>query len=308
MVEFISGAIPLYNAERHIFDALASFAAQTYPVGEIVIVDDGSTDGSRDRVERFAAAHPHIAVRIIIQSNQGVAEARTAAVEHCRSNHVIALDADDVLHPQAVERLTEHALRHPEFALIYGDYFLIDESGAVTGMINHRQRRSDPLEGHILATQLWENVTGGVNYVRRDAVLAVGGYRMDPALYPHDSLQDVMLVFRLLLAGYPIGYIPWPIYSYRNTSGSLSKTPSRLDGNWERVMAHLFAAHPHEMAAAFVQMRQWRAEQLRDAFFRIEARDRRIAELETAHATRPGWLRRALRRFRGPQVSPDASS
>jgi glycosyltransferase involved in cell wall biosynthesis len=307
MVEFVSGAIPLYNAERYVFSALASFAAQTYPVGEIVIVDDGSTDGSRDQVERFGAAHPHIALRIIRQSNQGVGEARTVAVEQCRSTHVITLDADDVLHPQAVERLLDHALRHPEYALIYGDYSLIDETGAVTGMINQRQRRSDPLEGHILATQLWENVTGAVNYVRRDAVLAVGGYRMDPALFPTDSLQDVLLIYRLLLAGYPIGYIPWPVYSYRNTSGSLSKTPSRFEGNWERLMAHLFAAHPHEMAAAFVQMRQWRAEQLRDAFFTIEARDRRIGELETALARRPGWLRRALSRFRRAQVPPGAS-
>lgn len=275
----LSVVIPLYNCERFVTQALDSVLLQTYQATEIVVLDDGSTDQSVAVVQEYARTHPQANLRIVSQPNRGPGVARTAAIELALNNHVVTLDADDLLHPLAVERWMECALKHPHYALIYGDYFLVDEAGNTLGEIRHRDRRSDPLEGNVLATELWENLTGGINYVQRDKVLAVGGYVMDRAIFQTDYLQDVLLNFRLLVAGYEFGYVPAPLFYYRQTTGSRSKNAEPIRIAFQQVTAHLFHENPQQMAAAFLQMRQWRAEQLRDAFLTIEARDQTILEL-----------------------------
>jgi glycosyltransferase involved in cell wall biosynthesis len=275
----VSVVIPCCNAERFIVQALESVQAQTVPVAEIVIVNDGSTDHSAERIEAFAAQMSSGKLRLFSQPNHGVDDARTRAIELASNDLVITLDADDMLHPQAVERLLAHAAANPEHALIYGDYYLMDVDGRVTGEVCHRKRRSDPLEGQILATMLWENVTGAVNLIRREAVLSVGGYRMDRSLFDSYKWHDVMLNFRLLVNGYTFGYLPHATYYYRDTPGSLSKDTALLARAKQQIHAWLFAQYPEQMAEAFLAMQQWRAEQLRDAFLTLEARDQQIASL-----------------------------
>jgi len=278
-IENVSVVIPCYNAEAYIVEALDSVIAQTRPVSEIVVVNDGSTDNSLTLIEAFSARQARGLVRIISQPNMGVATALTVSIENASHNHVIPMGADDLLHPRAVELLLNYAHLHPEHALIYGDYYLMDQAGNVTGEIRHSQRRCDPLEGNILATMLWENVTGAGNCIRRDAVLSVGGYLIDPKISKTGTLADVLLNYRLLLAGHTFGYVPEFIFYYRNTPGSVSKNRPQVQAAMPRVMAEVFRMNPHITAEAFVQMRQWRAEQLRDSFLTIEARDQQIEGL-----------------------------
>jgi glycosyltransferase involved in cell wall biosynthesis len=276
----ISVVVPCYNAGRYLRETLESIAAQSVPAADIVLLNDGSTDDSVAVAEAFAATQPEGRVRIISQPNQGIGNARTAAVANAKYERVVTLDADDVLHPNALEWWSAYATAHPQYALIYGDYILMEEDGKVTGEVIHRQRRSDPLEGNILATMLWENVTGACNYLQRDLVLKVGGFAMDRAIFGSDHFQDVILTMRLLLAGYEIGYVQKPVYYYRNTPGSLSKNITVADNTIENVFTYLFQTYPRPMSRAFLQVRTWRAEQLRDSFETLKARDAQISQLE----------------------------
>lgn len=86
----ISVIIPLYNCESMIGEALDSVFAQTYPNIEVIVVDDGSTDGSRKVVAQYAE------VQYIYQENQGPADARNNGIAYCKGEIIAFLDADDL--------------------------------------------------------------------------------------------------------------------------------------------------------------------------------------------------------------------
>lgn len=96
----ISIIIPAYNARTTICDALDSALSQTLPADEIIVIDDGSTDGMREVVEQKYGAK----VTVIRQDNAGVAEARNRGVEVSTGDFLQFLDADDMLHPHKLMR------------------------------------------------------------------------------------------------------------------------------------------------------------------------------------------------------------
>jgi glycosyltransferase involved in cell wall biosynthesis len=86
----VSVIVPCHNNEQHIAEALSSLRGQTRPPDEIIVVDDGSTDASTDRVAAFGAA-----VTLLRQPNRGVASARNAGVQAARGDFIAFLDGDD---------------------------------------------------------------------------------------------------------------------------------------------------------------------------------------------------------------------
>ncbi|WP_018077009.1 glycosyltransferase family 2 protein [Thiobacillus denitrificans] len=100
----ISVVMPCHNAAPYVEEAIASVLQQTYPQVELVVVDDGSTDGSADIVERLAIAHPG-RVTVQHQTNSGPYAARNQGLAHARGNFVAFLDADDTWHPDALKQL-----------------------------------------------------------------------------------------------------------------------------------------------------------------------------------------------------------
>ena len=93
--ESISVVIPLYNKEAEIERALLSVAEQSLAVGEIIVVNDGSTDNSEAVVRKFIERHTESNIRLITQENRGVSTARNRGIEEARGEYVALLDADD---------------------------------------------------------------------------------------------------------------------------------------------------------------------------------------------------------------------
>jgi glycosyltransferase involved in cell wall biosynthesis len=98
MKPLVSIVIPAYNAERWIADTIRSALAQTWPRKEIIIVDDGSRDGTAAIARRCASKM----VSVISQQNQGASTARNRALELCQGDYIQWLDADDLLSPDKV--------------------------------------------------------------------------------------------------------------------------------------------------------------------------------------------------------------
>ena len=105
----ISVVIPVFNGESHLGQTLDSLASQTVPLGDVVVVDDGSTDASA----AVAASHP-LKPRVIARGNAGVAYSRNIGVAHAQGTHVALLDQDDLWGPCRHERLRCYLSAHLE--------------------------------------------------------------------------------------------------------------------------------------------------------------------------------------------------
>ena len=114
----VSIVIPAFNCARTIAETLGSAQGQTHAELDIIVVDDGSTDGTAEIVARHAAADPRI--RYLRQANSGVAAARNHGIAEARGPYVALLDADDLWHPTKIAaQLRRFEERGPATALVY---------------------------------------------------------------------------------------------------------------------------------------------------------------------------------------------
>lgn len=98
----ISIIIPCYNQNRYITESIDSVVAQSYTKWECIIVDDGSTDETAQKIEKYLTDNR---IRYIYQDNRGVSAARNAGIENATGDYLLFLDGDDLLTPQALEKL-----------------------------------------------------------------------------------------------------------------------------------------------------------------------------------------------------------
>ena len=112
----ISAVITAYNSEVFVAEALSSVLEQTYPVNEIVVVDDGSTDRTRGVIESFASR----GVRYVYQENRGPGAARNTGIQATSGEIIAFLDADDIWLKDKTKQQHAYLSEHPEVALVSG--------------------------------------------------------------------------------------------------------------------------------------------------------------------------------------------
>jgi glycosyltransferase involved in cell wall biosynthesis len=122
----VSVIIPVYNGESYIRSALESVLSQTYSDFEVIVIDDGSTDRSRDVISSLRGP-----VEYIYQNNSGVAVARNRGFLHSRGELIAFLDQDDRWHANKLEAQVAVLDQHPKLGIIYSDVDIIDETGLV---------------------------------------------------------------------------------------------------------------------------------------------------------------------------------
>src|SRR5690348_15579178 len=111
--DLVSVIIPAYNYARYIPGAVNSVLAQTYQNHEIVVVDDGSTDGTRQ-----ALGDSLDKISYIYQHNRGVSAARNVGIERSRGELIAFLDADDVWVPDKLDRQVRFLRDHPSIGMV----------------------------------------------------------------------------------------------------------------------------------------------------------------------------------------------
>lgn len=183
----VSVVIPTFNRAHCIGRAIASVADQSYPSLEIIVVDDGSTDGTVDRIRSTDCPRP---LKIIeTPRNQGAAMARNLGIAAATGEFVAFLDSDDAWHRRKVERQVKLLQkRGPAFGACYTGIATYDERGRLQGVSRATQ------EGDVHRALLTHNLVGSTScaLVRRRLLLEVGGFT--PELR---SCQDWDLWIRL---------------------------------------------------------------------------------------------------------------
>jgi glycosyltransferase involved in cell wall biosynthesis len=172
----VSVVTPAFDARATVARTLASIAAQTLRPREVVVVDDGSTDGTGETAEAFAPHMRGIALRVLRQENRGAAAARNVAIRAASGRWLAFLDADDEWLPAKIERcLAELARRGADMAA--HDYIRVENgTERVVGSSRHCPPDADPFSAQLL----YGFISSTTVVVRRDLVLGVGGF--DPSL------------------------------------------------------------------------------------------------------------------------------
>ena len=166
----VSVIVPAHNAAATLAETLASLTAQTLPAIEVLVVDDASTDGTRDVAARQVAADPRFRL-LAFAENRGVAEARNAGLEAARGRWVLFLDSDDWIEPGHLASLVAAAEADPGAMGAFSGYRFAREDGRPGEAIRPR------LEGDLFAIMAQRcPLKIHACLVRREAVLAVGGF------------------------------------------------------------------------------------------------------------------------------------
>jgi len=215
-----SFVVPAYNAEQTIGRAIHSVRAQTRSEWELIVVDDGSTDGTRAVADTVAEQDPR--VRVVTQANAGSGAARNRGASEARTDLLVFFDADDTLDSTYLERMASLAGEHPEFSAYscnaYHDYLdgtriLAYPTGAA------------PFCEISLAEEIGDSQVSMHSVVRRGAFEALGGFS------PHYA-EDYDFWLRFLAAGYRVVRIPQPLVV-------VDARPSGKSGVRERQLASI---------------------------------------------------------------------
>jgi len=144
----VSICIPTYNRKEYLKETIDSILAQTYKDYEIVIVDDGSTDRTEDMIKQLG-----IPVTYHWQQNSGDAAARNKLIELAQGEYISFIDSDDLLLPDAIERMVKTIKVEDEDVIVYGSYFRIDKNGNVYSRCK-RKLRSGYITKYLFQTVL----------------------------------------------------------------------------------------------------------------------------------------------------------
>ncbi len=120
-----------YNHELYIRAMLHSVLNQSYKDIELIVIDDGSTDRTKTIILEVAAKDPR--VKVIVQSNKGIVEARNCGLSLTRGEYISIVDSDDLLPLDRTARLVEALEQNPAASMAYGDAWIIDEHGKEKG-------------------------------------------------------------------------------------------------------------------------------------------------------------------------------
>jgi glycosyltransferase involved in cell wall biosynthesis len=139
----VSIMMPAYNAEKYIGQAIESVLDQTYSNWELIIVNDGSKDGTAKVIARFRDKR----IKAISQLNSGEATARNTALKAVQGKYLAFLDADDVFLPHHLEQTVSYLVDHPEIDAVYTDGYYCDQDGNRLQTLSSWRR--GPFEGRL---------------------------------------------------------------------------------------------------------------------------------------------------------------
>ena len=244
----VSVAIPAYNAQATLAQTLDSVFAQTHRQLDIIVVDDGSTDGTWALLQRYGPL-----VRAIRQANAGIGAARHTSMQAARGDFIVLLDADDICEPDRIEIQLAYLLAHPDILLCSTDFSSFDARGELQastiasyyhrcspalggvrarypnegafelaqGIQSHgRPARIDVYSGNVYEQIVQGNFIHPCTAMFRREVLATAG-SFDPTVRIACEWEWLVRVARVG----SVAYLDIPLLRYRRSDSQISSSP-----------------------------------------------------------------------------------
>jgi cellulose synthase/poly-beta-1,6-N-acetylglucosamine synthase-like glycosyltransferase len=224
-VPLFSVIIPTYNRKDLLEQALASVWAQTSTDYEVIVADDGSTDGTWEELQAFGSG-----VRVLRQENKGAGAARNAGAAAAKGSYLAFLDSDDLWFPWTLGVYKQVALQHASPAFITG-MPLIFTAPAETQRASDEDLFVEAFTDYYASSDAWRWFSASSFVIRKDVFTAVGGF------HEQWGAEDAHLTMKL---GCSSGFVhiqqPYT-FAYRNQVNSLKTAPTYLSSGAKLLIA-----------------------------------------------------------------------
>lgn len=244
----ISAVIPAYNNGDYITRAIESVFSQTYPADEIIVVDDGSTDTTAERVQSFGER-----VIFIRQENAGASAARNTGIQAARFDWIAFLDADDEWMPDKLRLQVDLLQRHPELVWTMSNYFSCACGQQHQQHVFDQDRSAALLAGREYYEDYFDAfrnaVSGNTNtmLIQKSVLVEAGLFRPG-----QPRMNDEDMWFRIAYRYPKVGYRTEPLAVYhRGTPGSIVKKHNHPEIVIELIKRHLTLAAEFNRQQAF---------------------------------------------------------
>jgi glycosyltransferase involved in cell wall biosynthesis len=209
--------MPVYNAERFLAEAVESILGQTLRDFELVIIDDGSTDGSLGILQKYADRDTRI--RLTSRPNRGLAATLAESVEQARGELIARMDADDVSLADRFERQAGYLREHPDCVIVGSPALVIDPDGDPI-CIWFTETNHEILDAHNLLGNRGTSLCHPSVMMRRSDVLAAGNYSQQYRIG-----EDLDLFLKLGERGL-LANLADPLLKYRTHASNFTRTRS----------------------------------------------------------------------------------
>ncbi len=209
--ELVSIYITNYNYGDFLQEAINSVLIQTYKNIEVFIIDDGSTDNSKEILNSYLN---HESIKVIFQKNKGLTKTNNVALRLVNGKYIVRLDADDRLKPDAIENLV-NGFTTDEVAMVFGNWDVVDEAG---DFIFHFKRHNFEKDVSLLDCP----AHGACTMFRVDYLRSVGGY--DEELRCQDGYE---LWFRMV-DKFKVRNLDVAIFDYRRHGNNLTGNEDKI--------------------------------------------------------------------------------
>jgi poly-beta-1,6 N-acetyl-D-glucosamine synthase len=192
--------VPAYNEGAVIEVAVRSLLALDYPVYEVLVVDDGSTDDTYSRVAAMEGRYGDVVLRVVSKSNNGKASALNTGISLARHPFVLCMDGDSRLTPDTLKAALRH-FRNPNVGAVAGNVKVVNRRNVWT-----RLQALEYIEGLNMARRAQafartvNIIPGPIGIFRRDVLQQVGGYETDT------YAEDADITLKILTAGWQVKY------------------------------------------------------------------------------------------------------
>ncbi len=261
----VSIGVPTYNRAPLLEQTLQSILAQEYPALEVVISDNGSTDGTEALCRAVAAGDPR--VRYVRQPrNLGLHGNHNFLIEHTSGEYLCFFHDDDVYGPKLIAEAVAFLRDRPDVGLVGSDWDLIDDDGALLGTRAHPAPAVTPGLGYIeRTTRTGRSSLGCTGTIARRVALGDVRFDEDGAL----GFGDFIVWFQVA-ERWAVGHIARPLWSYRLHRRSASRrTIESIAGDYDRTLSGYFDGHLRRWPAHAALVGHWRRHTRRYLFWAL---------------------------------------
>lgn len=231
----VSVLLPVYNAERFVAQSIQSILQQSFTDFELIILNDGSTDGSLKVIEQFNDER----IRIVSHENMGLGATLNKGMEISKGKYIARQDADDISLPKRFEKQLDFLRKNPDVAVVGAHAQIIDEDGVLQARFQRHSCDSDSIKADLIFNNPFVHSSVLLN---KEKVFSVAHYSSE-----RGALEDFRL-WSEVSRKFPLANLNEILVHYREVGAGISQTNEKYNDEVSAICASNLRFYSNEMS------------------------------------------------------------